>query len=282
MSTYKYKDIVKTAKTIQKNVKNDYELGVTNKWCYYLCKAIVTPKTKEFKGIKIGDAKKVKGDHISRQIFKSSYIDMAERIIRYVEREEHLPSTVGFTTLKGQTYRVQIDLATEMFSRILVYLDTNKQYPKYANINSKIFTKPTDTGNTVFDYWIKKLGFKPTCIDDVCDYIRDHFTYEFYFDDKKSNKEVIDSKAGNCTDLSQMLSNMADALNYEWKCIHTQCRQSGTGHVYLKLKKGNEWFVRDVACIADESHYCVWCDVDNGGGYLLSENPSWWLSNRCR
>ena len=283
MSTYKYKDIVKTAKTIQKNVKNDYELGVTPKWCYYLCKAITNIKTKEFKGIKFADAKKVKGDHISRQIFKSSYIDMAERIIRYTEREEQLPSTVGFTTLKYKTYRININLATEMFSRILVYYDTNKAYPKYANINSKCFVKPTETGNTVYDYWVKTFGFKPQSIDEVCEYIRDHFTYEFYYDDEKSNKEVIEDKAGNCTDLSQMVVNMGDAMDYEWEAIHTQCRQSGTGHIYPKFKKGNTgWFTRDVACIADESRYCVWCDVDNGGGYLLAKNPSWFLQNLNR
>jgi hypothetical protein len=142
--------------------------------------------------------------------------------------------------------------------------------------------KPTETGNAVFDYWVKKFGNTPKTIDDVCNYILKHFDYEYYFDDHKSNKQVIDSKAGNCTDLSQMLSNMAEALGYEWKCIHTQCRQSGTGHVYLKLRKGGNWFTRDVACIADESRYCIWCDVDNGGGNLIATNPSWWISNRNR
>jgi hypothetical protein len=154
--------------------------------------------------------------------------------------------------------------------------------PNYVSITSKAFTKPVETGNTVYDYWVKKTGTKPKYIDDVCDYILKHFNYEFYFDDHKSNKEVIDTKAGNCTDLSQMLSNMAEALGYEWKCIHTQCRQSGTGHVYLKLRKGGNWFTRDVACIADESRYCVWCDIDNAKGYKLAENPSWWMANRNR
>ena len=285
MSNYKYNDIVKTAKTIQKNVKNDYELGVTPKWCYYLCKAITDIKTKEFEGIKFADAKKVKGDHISRQIFKSSYIDMAERIIRYTEREEQLPSTVGFTTLKGKTYRININLATEMFSRILVYYDTNKAYPKYANINSKVFTKPTENKNTVFTRFVNKFKFTPKCLDDVCDFILKYFTYLFYYDDIKSNAEVIEDEAGNCTDLLQFLINMAEALGYDWKVIHTQCKQSGVGHVYGMFRKdgvnNGEWFVRDIACIADESRYCVWCEVPDGG-YKLAENPSWFLENLRR
>ncbi len=283
MTDYTKNTIVSKAKAIKKNVEQSQELGLTNKWLYYICKSITSPKTSNFKGIKIADAKRIKGDSISRQIFKSSYMDMAERIIRYTERENQLPATVGFTSQSGKTYRVNIDVATDMFSRILVYLNKNQAYPKYANINSKCFDKPTETGNEVYDYWVKVFGFKPKSIDEVCDYIRDHFTYEFYYDDQKSNKEVIDSKAGNCTDLSQMAVNMGIAMDYEWRAIHTQCKQSGTGHIYPQFKKGNTgWITRDVACISDESRYCVWCDVDEGRGYLLATNPAWFLQNLRR
>jgi hypothetical protein len=79
-----------------------------------------------------------------------------------------------------------------------------------------------------------------------------------------------------------MAVNMAKALGYEWEVIHTECRQSGTGHVYPRFRKGGEWFTRDVACIADESTYCVWCDVEDGRGYLLAKNPSWLLENLNR
>ena len=133
---------------------------------------------------------------------------------------------------------------------------------------------------------MKTFGFEPKCIDDVCDYIKDQFKYEYYYDDQKSNAEVIKSKAGNCTDLSQMGVNMAIAMDYEYETIHTQCRQSGTGHVYNKFRKegvnGGEWFTRDFACQADELEYCVWCDVDKKAGYLIAVNPAWWLSNLNR
>ena len=280
MSTYKYKDIVKTAKTIQKNVKNDYELGVTPKWCYYICKAITEIKTKEFEGIKFADAKKVKGDHISRQIFKSSYIDMAERIIRYTEREERLPATVGFTTLKGQTYRVQIDLATEMFSRILIYYDTNKAYPKYANISSKVFTKPTATTDSIYDYFVKTFG-KVTCIDDALEYIAGR-GYGYYYDDVYNNRTSIDRvKQGlgiNCTDATQMMKHVADGTG-KYKsvdCIHVLCR-GGDGHVFLRITtKSNEVFYRDPAAVLDSGDIThIWCS----NGTVLAVNPSWWVAN---
>ena len=76
---------------------------------------------------------------------------------------------------------------------------------------------------------------------------------------------------------------MAKALGYEWKVIHTQCKVSKTGHVYgmFRKKGSSNWFIRDIACIADESDYCVWCQVPDKV-YKLAENPSWFLENLNR
>jgi hypothetical protein len=276
MTNYKWKDIIKQAQKCKKNVETEYRLGMNSRWAYYFSKAIMTVNT-DVKKINFTETTKPIGNNISNQIYKKDYFDMCKRLIKYVETHKQMPNYITY-----KNYKVLPRLATYMFSRILVYYNKNGAFPKYANINSKCFTKPTETGNAVFDYWVKKFGFKPTCIDDVCDYIRDHFEYEFYFDDYKSNQQVIDSKAGNCVDLTQMAVNMAKALGYEWEVIHTECRQSGTGHVYPRFRKGGEWFTRDVACIADESTYCVWCDVEDGRGYLLAKNPSWLLENLNR
>ena len=276
MTSYSYTEVVKKAKTVQENIKTKYKTDVHNKWGYYFAKALTRPKMEVPQRI-IASAPKPSGDTLGRQIKKDDISAIAKHIVEFAESRNRMPN---FVTFQGKHIRVRDYI--NMMSYCLVFQSKNGRLPNFYNINSKAFIKPTETGNTVFDYWVKKFGFKPSCIDDVCDYIMNHFDYEYYFDDHKSNKEVIDSKAGNCTDLSQMLSNMADALGYDWKCIHTQCKQSGTGHVYLKLKKNGDWFIRDVACIADESDYCVWCNVDTGAGNLLAENPAWWMENRQR
>ena len=276
MSKYEWTSIVKQATLCKKNVETEYRLGMNSKWSYYFAKAIMTVNT-PVKKISFTEPANPTGTNISNQIYKKDYFDMCKRLIKYVETNHKMPNYITWNN-----YKILPRLATYMFARILVYYTKHDAFPKYANINSKSFTKPTETGNAVFDYWVKRFGFKPTCIDDVCDYIRDHFEYEFYFDDYKSNQQVIDSKAGNCVDLTQMAVNMAKALGYEWEVIHTECRQSGTGHVYPRFRKGGEWFTRDVACIADESTYCVWCDVEDGRGYLLAKNPSWLLENLNR
>lgn len=283
MSEYNYKDIVSKAKVIKKNVKENYELGVTNKWIYYICKAIISPKSSKFKGVKIEDAKKVKGTAISRQIFKTSYIDMAERIIRYVEREEQLPSTVKFTTKSGKVYHINIDVATEMFSRILVYLDTNKAYPRYADINSKCFTAPTETSNAVYDNVTKKTGIKFITLDDVLAYVKKYGRYIFEYDDVRSNAEVTECMCGNCTDWLQWLWNMAKAMGYDVRAIHVQCRVSGTGHVRGQFRHakntGGKWIDRDPAAVADGGDITdIWCD----DGYVLGTNPAWFLQNLNR
>lgn len=274
---YTYDRIVQQAKHVKASVENDQKITGTRKWSYYFAKAIQNPK-KDIKKIEFDLAKKSEGDYISRDIFKSSYTDMAKRVSKYIETNKRMPNYVKFTTKSGKQYNIECDMYVYMFAKILA-----DGFPQPVNISSKVFKKPTESKGEIYDYFVKKTGITPKQLDDVCDWVKNKVTYQFYYDDQKTNKQVIDSKAGNCTDLLQFLTVMADALNYEWKVIHTQCRQSGVGHVYGQFKKKNssEWFTRDIACIADESRYCVWCEVPNGGNQL-AVNPNWFIQNRLR
>ena len=279
-----YKKTLTYAEKCKKSVETKQELGVSRNWGYYLAKEVLKPITST-KQINIKAPANKDGDYISRQIFKTSYLDLAEHFVAYVEKNYQLPATLKFTTQSKKTYNIALDDLIYMFARIVLFYKENKAYPKYENVNSKVWIKPTESKGVVFDLWVKIFKFTPKCLDDVCEYIMKYFTYEFYYDDRKSNEEVMRTKAGNCTDLLQLLVNMAKALGYEAKVIHTQCKQSGVGHVYgMFRKKGvnnGNWFVRDIACIADESRYCVWCEVPNGG-YKLAENPSWFMQNLNR
>ena len=275
---YTFKTIVAKAESIKKNVETEYKLGESTGWSYYIAKAILTKK--DVVKITVKGADKSTGNDFSRQILKDEYKDMANRLVKFVENNSKLPN---YITINNKKMRVS-DYCY-MFARILAYLDKNGKYPNQANVNSKAFTKPTEYPTEILKYFEKKTGIKLKQIDDFCDWCKNKVTYEFYFDDKKSNKEVIDSKAGNCVDLSQLAVNIAEALNYEWVIYHVKCNQSGTGHVYPMFRKSNvnngKYFARDVACIADESRYCVWCESGNGGS-LIAKNPAWWLSNLNR
>ena len=277
MSTYTYKKICSIAETCYTNTKKEYKNGIDSKWSYYISKAILTPEN-DIKRIGVKDAPNpIEGDYISRTIQKADYLSLIKDFVNFVEKKGRLPNFVYIGKL-----RVRLKLWTAFVSYILYKYNKNSKFPGYQNITSKIYIKPTETSNEVYDYFTQKTRKKFKTLDEILEYVAANFTYQFYFDDVKSNKQVTDTKSGNCTDLLQWLCNMVEALGYEWKCIHVQCRTSGTGHVFGKFRHktntGNKWVTRDIACIADNHEFCIWC----GDGYILAENPDWWLANLHR
>lgn len=277
MSVYTYKQILEKAKSIKKNVEKEYRLGEYTSWGYYIAKAVINPNI-NIKQISMKAASKPSGTSISNQIYKKDYLDVAKRIAAYVEKHNQLPNYATWGN-----YKIRVRDYVYMLARVLVYYDANKSYPKYAELNTKVWVKPTEYPNKVYGLWVKYIKTTPKMLDDVCDYILKHFNYQFYYDDYKSNEEVLKSKGGNCTDLLQVLCNMAQAMDYDFEVIHTKCNKSGVGHVYGRFKKKgtSNWFIRDIACIADESRYCIWCQVGNGGTQL-ARNPSWFMQNLNR
>lgn len=275
----KYVDILQSAYAIKNSVEKKYELGKSPKWSYYFAKCLIEGK-KDVKDIKIANAKQNTGNNLSRQVKRSVYLDMAKRFTEYVEKHNQLPNNI-----KIGNKLMRVNDYCNMFSNVLVTYSKTKALPKIVEVNSKAFVKPTEPANEVLTYFQKKTRIKLTCIDDFCDWCRDEVTYEFYFDDKKSNKQTIDEKAGNCTDLTHLAVNIGEGLGYDWKTYHVQCNQSGTGHIYPLFRKagvnGGEYFARDVACISDKSRYCIWCEAGNGGS-LLAVNPYWFLQNKNR
>lgn len=277
MGTHTYKEIITQAKNCKNNVKKEYKLGINYKWSYYFAKAILTPK-KDIKKATFNDCKNPSGTYISRQISKKDYLDIAKRYVNYIEKNKTFPN---FATYGD--YNIRPRLLTAFFADILVSYDKNGKLPDKMNINSKCFTKPTETGNTVYDYFSKVTGKSYKTIDEFLTYISNHYVYEGYSDDKYSNKQVIDKKKGNCVDLLQMMMNWAKAKGYECKCIHVQCKVSGTGHVFGKFRHktntGNKWITRDPAAVAGGNDiHKVWCE----DGYLLATDPSWFNANLNR
>ena len=277
MTEYGYKTILSKAKTCKTNVMDNQKCGISYDWSYYFAKALITPK-KDVKKINISDAPKPSHTYISRQMSKATYLSLAKKFVKFVEDKHRLPNYLSWNG-----YKISQRLYTYTFARCLVYLDKYGKYDPEININEKVFNKPTETGNVVYDYFAKKTGKKFKTLDDLLAYVKKYWHYEKYFDDKKSNQQVIDTKGGNCVDLLQFCINYAKAMDYECKCIHVKCRVSGTGHVFGKFKHPknteNTWIVRDIASVADGGDIrSVWCR----DGIVQAENPSWFLENLQR
>lgn len=283
MSTYTYSTILSKAKTCQTNVKKEYKLGITSRWCYYFAKSIVSPK-KDVKNITFTDAPAPTGTSISRQISKENYLKICKDLIQFVEKNKRLPNYVQFGATK-----LKPTLLTEFFSRILVWYDKNGRLPTQANINSKVFTKPLEVSNVVYKHFVEVFGTFDNTVDGFLKKIQG-LGYGYYYDDELSNKQTIDNlkkkgaKKPNCTDSCQMAMNVIKQL-ITWgkykkvECLHVQC--SSGGHVKLRITKNDgTTFIRDVACVISDNGKpisCVWCT-----NTPKAVNPSWFLQNLNR
>ena len=283
MSIYTYKQILSAAKTITINVKNDYKLGKSAKWSYYLAKAILTPK-KNIPKIGVNDAPNPTGTAISRTVSKADYSDIAKRYVKFVEGDKRhkLPNYVSYGG-----HQISPKLATLVFAKILVSYHKNGELPDTVNINSKAFTKPVETTNEVYNYFVKVFGKFDNTIDGALSKVQDR-GYSYYYDDVYSNRQSIDRlKKGqgiNCTDSCHVFYNIMQQLIALGKykkveCLHVMC-QSG-GHVKLRITMNDGTrIIRDPACVISDNGKgvkCVWCT-----NTPIAVNPSWFMSNLKR
>lgn len=273
---YNYKKIVKIAKEIRKNVQTKQKLGRSTKWSYYFCKIILDKKDVE--KIPITKAFSPQQSKMSKQVKKADYLKLIKQYVDFVQLNNRLPNYIIYDEKKIKPRMFCYTLA-----KIIRYREKYGKLPKTVTISSYVFNKPV-TNNEVYNAFVKKFG-EVKSIDGALQIISDKFSYEFYFDDRKSNLQVIKDQAGNCTDLTQMLANVGEALGYKVKCIHVQCRTSGTGHVFLKLKHdkhtGGSWITRDPSAVCGgNSIYNIWCS----NGIVLGEGDevTWWLENKNR
>jgi hypothetical protein len=281
MTNYKWKDIIKQAQKCKKNVETEYRLGMNSKWSYYFAKAIMTVNT-DVKKINFTETTNPLGNNISNQIYKKDYFDMCKRLIKYVETHKQMPNYITY-----KNYKVLPRLATYMFSRILVYYSKHDAFPKYANINSKSFTKPTESDNEVYAYFKKVFGDFGDTIDGALSKIAGN-GYGYYYDDVYSNKTSIDRMADgdgvNCTDSCQVFYNIMEALIQKGKyrkveCLHIGC-SGGDGHVRLRITLNDgDYIYRDPAAVLSSGSITYnWCS----NGELWAINPSWFLDNLRR
>lgn len=87
------------------------------------------------------------GEYINEKVLKSDYLDMANRIVEYIEKYKQLPN---FCTTKKSRKKVRFELYVYCFSKILDYYNTHKSLPNYCLFNSNDLNQTTSkaTSNT--------------------------------------------------------------------------------------------------------------------------------------
>ena len=278
MTEYTYKQVLGVAKACQANIKKEYKLGVTSKWSYFFAKAILQPN-KVYNQFNYPAPQQPHGDYLSRQITMNDCLDCCKLLVKYVETNKRMPNYIAW-----KNFKISPALFTEVLSRVLIYLDTHKTLPKYANINSKVFNEETETVNEVYSYFVKVFGTFDNTIDGALRKIAGK-GYGYYYDDVYSNKESINRmKTGqgvNCTDSCQVFYNIMLQLIKLGKykkveCLHVKC-SGGDGHVRLRITLNDGSYIyRDPAAVLDSGNITHnWCS----NGTLLAVNPGWFLNN---
>lgn len=280
MTVHTYKELVNVSKEITNNVSKTYKLGKSARWSYYIAKSILYPK-KDIKKININDAPKPTGTHISRQIGKSAYLDLAKDFVKFVEKNKRLPNYLVYGNFKIRTR-----LYTLMFAKILVSYSKNNKLPTEVNVNSKAFTKPTETTNEVYNYFIDVFGSFGNTIDGALNKVKEK-GYSYYYDDVYTNKEAIQrmkkGKGINCTDSCHVFYNIMLQLialkKYKKvECLHVQCESGGHVKLRITMNDGTKT-IKDPACVLSQNNKpinCTWC-TNNG-----TINPPWFMANLNR
>ena len=277
----KFKDIVSIANNVKSYVEKQDKLpakidGVSKAdYSYLFTKSVLNPG-KDITLVHYKEAPNPKGDTILKTFTKKEYTDIAKDINKFLSNKR-FPNYDTY-----QNKKISIDLIIYCFAKIISFYGKNKRVASTCKFDSSVFKSkkaaPTIKPNDTWNYFVKKTGFKGTTIDEVLAYVKKYGKYQYYFNGHKPNKQVTDCKCGNCTDWLQWLINIAEALGYEWKCIHVKCIKSGTGHVRGQFKHskhtGGAWINRDPAAVADGgSITSIWC----GNGVIIDKNPSWFM-----
>ena len=137
MSYYTYARIVESALECKKSVESSKSLGVDAPWGYYFAKAIITPKI-NITHIEHRDAQNSQGDNVNFNIVKYHYMDMARRLVNYVETNHQMPNYVGYN---NNQYNIKVEDYVYMFARILVWYYQHGSLPNYATVNSSKVNK---------------------------------------------------------------------------------------------------------------------------------------------
>ena len=85
-------------------------------------------------------------DTINEEVYKSDYLDMIKRFVKYCESNHKVPSTIH---TKNTNVKASFELYTYCISKIIVFYNKNKYLPNYCTFNKKdLQNANTTTSNT--------------------------------------------------------------------------------------------------------------------------------------
>ena len=191
--------------------------------------------------ISVNSASSPTGDVIDSDLAIASYIDVANRVAKFIESYSQAPNYASSTVGK-----IIYSELLDSFSRVLTYYDSNGYLPSTIHIifKGEISQSISNLAMSLTD------GLNSTRDKAVAlyNYVRDKISYSFYYNTQKGAEGTLTSKSGNCCDQAQLLVAMARSVNLTVRFATGYCTfSSGStyGHVWVQFNIDGTWINAD-------------------------------------
>nr|WP_319373046.1 pseudomurein-binding repeat-containing protein [uncultured Methanobacterium sp.] len=220
------------------------------------------------KRINSGSASKIVSKHINSpnspsenlkngNIYRSEYIDMAQRIESFSDGNNMAPNYV-----KSSIGNIRFENSVYIYSKVLNYYKEHKTLPNYVSVSKW----NTNQDPTLLPYLKPSLNCQS---DDnsiislsrnvasgsdydkatkVFNWVRDKISYSFYYNTKHGALGTLNQRKGNCCDQTHLLIALCRATGLPAKYVNGECTfKSGNryGHVWAHVYVSNKWYTAD-------------------------------------
>ncbi|WP_211261700.1 pseudomurein-binding repeat-containing protein [Methanobrevibacter filiformis] len=240
---------------------------------------------KDIQSKPVGDSSSTVGNAVNGTLYAKDYIDLASRIVEYIDAYGKAPD-YGISPVGKLQYQNIVD----GFSRVLHYVNVKQEIPDYVSYTGKVLksvdvvvgnttakapvTVPSSPMNSKYDgeslaqYLqattnaqvndpvIQALAKKITagCTSELSkavalfNWVRDNVGYSYYFNTQQGAKKVTTSLSANCVDTSHLLIALSRASGLPARYVNGKATfNSGNviGHTWAQILIGDVWVVAD-------------------------------------
>lgn len=195
----------------------------------------------------------------SGNIYKSEYLDLANRIANYLNSNGKAPNYASSTLGK-----IRYETLIYLESRILNFHAQNQVLPNYASVN----TWKTSASSIKYPEYLKATLNCPSTNQNIVNlaksitaskttdyakataifnWVNDHTTYAFYYNSDKGALGTLSSGSANCCDTTHLLIALTRAAGIPARYQHGICKFSDGifGHVWAQVYVNDQWYYAD-------------------------------------
>ena len=195
----------------------------------------------------------------SGTIGKTEYLKMAENILNFMHENGSAPSYI-----KSSIGKVKYESLVFIFSKILVFDNDNGRLPNYVSVDSgtnQAAGSPsssylaTTKNCQVTSTTIRSLARSITAgkssayskAKAIFNWVRDHLSYQFYYNTKKGALGALSSRSANCCDTAHLVVALARAAGIPARYRYGTCDfpNGWFGHVWAQLYVNGCWHNAD-------------------------------------